>query len=144
MGGGSGEWNLFKTVEPYLSNKSTEISGRRWKKLRYSAKGEELPSPEQRMCTCAQSCLTLATPWIIAHQVPLSMGFPRQEYWSGFAISYSRGSSCPRDRTHISCTPLHWQMYSLPLHHLGNPQRMGEDLKRLKLEEIKLCSYSTR
>ena len=96
------------------------------------------------MCTCAQSCLTLATPWIIAHQVPLSMGFPRQEYWSGFAISYSRGSSCPRDRTHISCTPLHWQMYSLPLHHLGNPQRMGEDLKRLKLEEIKLCSYSTR
>ena len=25
---------------------------------------------------------TLATPWIIAHQVPLSMGFSRQEYWS--------------------------------------------------------------
>ena len=23
------------------------------------------------------------TPWTIAHQVPLSMGFPRQEYWSG-------------------------------------------------------------
>ena len=22
-------------------------------------------------------------PWAIAHQVPLSMGFPRQEYWSG-------------------------------------------------------------
>ena len=25
-----------------------------------------------------------ATPWTIAHQAPLSMGFPRQEYWSGF------------------------------------------------------------
>jgi len=24
-----------------------------------------------------------ATPWNIAHQAPLSMGFPRQEYWSG-------------------------------------------------------------
>ena len=24
-----------------------------------------------------------ATPWTGAHQVPLSMGFPRQEYWSG-------------------------------------------------------------
>ena len=24
-----------------------------------------------------------ATPWIIAHQAPLSLGFPRQEYWSG-------------------------------------------------------------
>ena len=22
------------------------------------------------------------TPWIVAHQAPLSMGFPRQEYWS--------------------------------------------------------------
>ena len=25
-----------------------------------------------------------ATPWTIAHQVPLSMEFSRQEYWSGF------------------------------------------------------------
>ena len=25
-----------------------------------------------------------ATPWTVAHQAPLSMGFPRQEYWSGF------------------------------------------------------------
>ena len=27
-------------------------------------------------------CLTLVTPWIVACQAPLSMGFPRQEYWS--------------------------------------------------------------
>ena len=31
----------------------------------------------------AKSCLTLATPWTVTHQAPLSMGFPRQEYWSG-------------------------------------------------------------
>ena len=24
-----------------------------------------------------------ATPWTLAHQAPLSVGFPRQEYWSG-------------------------------------------------------------
>ena len=24
-----------------------------------------------------------ATSWTVAHHVPLSMGFPRQEYWSG-------------------------------------------------------------
>ena len=24
-----------------------------------------------------------ATPWTVAHQTPLSMGFSRQEYWSG-------------------------------------------------------------
>ena len=23
------------------------------------------------------------TTWTVAHQAPLSMGFPRQEYWSG-------------------------------------------------------------
>ena len=31
----------------------------------------------------AQSCPTLATPWTVAHQAPLSMGFSKQEYWSG-------------------------------------------------------------
>ena len=30
------------------------------------------------------SCVQLfATPWTVAHQAPLSMGFSRQEYWSG-------------------------------------------------------------
>ena len=29
-----------------------------------------------------------ATPWTAAHQVPLSMGFSRQEYWSGLLIGY--------------------------------------------------------
>ena len=37
-----------------------------------------------RACTRAQllSCVC-ATPWTVAHQPPLSMGFSRQEYWSG-------------------------------------------------------------
>ena len=38
------------------------------------------------MCMCAkllQLCLTLVTLRTVAHQVPLSMGFSRQEYWSG-------------------------------------------------------------
>ena len=30
-----------------------------------------------------QLCLTLCDPWTVAHQVRLSMGFSRQEYWSG-------------------------------------------------------------
>ena len=29
------------------------------------------------------SCQTLETPWTLARQDPLSMGFSRQEYWSG-------------------------------------------------------------
>ena len=31
----------------------------------------------------AKSFLTFVTPWSVAHQDPLSMGFPRQEHWSG-------------------------------------------------------------
>ena len=31
----------------------------------------------------AQSCPTLATPWTVARQAPLSMGLFRQKYWSG-------------------------------------------------------------
>ena len=33
--------------------------------------------------SCVGWCLTLATPWTGACQAPLSMGFSRQEYWSG-------------------------------------------------------------
>ena len=29
----------------------------------------------------------LATPWTAAHQAPPSMGFSRQEYWSGVPLS---------------------------------------------------------
>ena len=32
----------------------------------------------------AKLCLTLAIPWTLACQSPLSMGFSRQEYWSGW------------------------------------------------------------
>ena len=31
--------------------------------------------------SCVRLCVTL---WTAAHQAPLSMGFSRQEYWSGF------------------------------------------------------------
>ena len=30
-----------------------------------------------------QLCLTLATPWTVARQAPLSMEFSRQQYWNG-------------------------------------------------------------
>ena len=45
------------------------------------------------------------TPWSAAYQAPPSMGFSRQEYWSEWVtISFSGGSSQPRDQTRISCT----------------------------------------
>ena len=41
----------------------------------------------------------LATPWTVAHQAPPSMGFLRQEYWSGVPLP------SPRDRLP---TPVSW------------------------------------
>ena len=46
---------------------------------------------------------SIMSPWTVARQVPLSREFSRQEYWGGFAISYSRESSPLRDWTHVSC-----------------------------------------
>ena len=39
------------------------------------------------MCVCMLSHVQLfATPWTVAHQAPLFMGFSRQEYWSGLPL----------------------------------------------------------
>ena len=48
----------------------------------------ESPRKPQRMvCACVLSCFScvqlFVTQWTIAHQAPLSLGFSRQEYWSG-------------------------------------------------------------
>ena len=43
-----------------------------------------------------------ATPWTVAYQSPLCMGFSRQEKLEWVAISFSRGSSQPRDGTRVS------------------------------------------
>ena len=40
----------------------------------------------KNICLCAQFLSRVqffATPWTVAHQAPLSIGFPRQEYWTG-------------------------------------------------------------
>ena len=55
------------------------------------------------------------TPWIIARQAPLSMGFSRQEYWSGLL--------CPSGDLPdpgIEPTALALQVESLLLSHQGS------------------------
>ena len=40
------------------------------------------------ICVCELSCVQLfVTSWAVARQVPLSMEFSRQEYWSGLPFS---------------------------------------------------------
>ena len=39
------------------------------------------------ICVFQLSCVWLfATPWAVASQAPLSMGFSRQEYWGGLSF----------------------------------------------------------
>ena len=47
--------------------------------------------------SCVQFFVTL---WTIASQAPLSMGFSRQEYWSG--LPFPPPGDWPRDQTHVS------------------------------------------
>ena len=35
------------------------------------------------LCGCSVVSNSLAAPWTVAQQAPLSVGFSRQEYWSG-------------------------------------------------------------
>ena len=66
-----------------------------------------------QLCVCAcvlvaQSCLILCDPiWTIAHQASLSMGIIQARILEWVAISFSRGSSWPRDQTHVSCISWH-------------------------------------
>ena len=71
-------------------------------------------------CMCVLSHVQLCrTPWTVAHQAPLSVAFPRQEYWSGLPFLPPGGLL---DRG-IKPDLLHWQADCLPLRHLGSQGR---------------------
>ena len=66
-------------------------------------------------CLVANSCLTLWDPMnYIAYQAPLSMGFPRQEYWSG--LSFPSPGDLPNPE--IKPGSPAWQVI---LSHQGSP-----------------------
>ena len=78
------------------------------------------------MCECLLSHFSRVrlsvTPWTVAFQAPLSMGFSKQGYWNGFpcpppGIFPTQGSN-PR----LICL-LNWQEVSLPLVPPGKPHR---------------------
>ena len=54
------------------------------------------------------------TLWTVAHQAPLSVGFFRQEYWSGLPFPPPRDLPDPGIES-ASLNLLHWQAGSLPL-----------------------------
>ena len=69
---------------------------------------------ERYFCLVSKSCLTLAVAWTVALQASLSMGFPRQEYWSGLPSPFPGDPPDPGIKPKSSA----WQVDYLPLHHL--------------------------
>ena len=62
------------------------------------------PGTSLRVCVCVLSHAWLfATPWSVAHQLPLSMGCSRQEYWSGGCHFLLQRIFPTQDQTCISC-----------------------------------------
>ena len=69
---------------------------------------------------CAFSCDLFTALWTVAHQAPLSMGFSRQEYWSG--LPFPPPGDLPDPGTEpvsLMCPALAGEF--LPLSHLGSP-----------------------
>ena len=62
---------------------------------------------------------SFAAPWTVAFQTPLSMGFPRQEYWGGCHFFFQNIFPTQGLKPHL----LQWHEGSLPLSHLGSPGR---------------------
>ena len=60
------------------------------------------------------------TPWTVACLAPLSMGFSRQEYWSGLPFPSPEALPDPGSNPHLLCL-LPWQAGSLPLAPPGKP-----------------------
>ena len=75
------------------------------------------------MCVCVLSCFSrvrlFATLWTVAHQAPLSMGFSRQEYWSGLLCHPPGDLPIPGTETASPAAP-DLQADSLLLNHWGS------------------------
>ena len=89
-------------------------------------------------CLAAKLCLTL-----LPHQAPLSMGFSRQECWSGLPF-LSPQEIIPTQGSNLH--PLHWQADPLPLSRQGNLQHHLTQGKRDSRETLssknkKTCNW---
>ena len=91
----------------------------------YSLRVPHCTSSADCVCTQSlQSCPTLCNPMNCSPpspQAPLSVGFSRQEYWTGLLCPLFRGSSDPRMEPVPPASPVLSQADSLPLSHSGKP-----------------------
>ena len=83
------------------------------------------------VCACSilsDSFVTAWTAWTVASQVPLFLGFPRQEYWSG--LLYSSPENLPNPGIEPMSVELHWHVGSLPAKPQG---KQAKDIGQVTL-----------
>ena len=81
---------------------------------------------------CVLSCVQLfVNPQTVAHQAPLSIGFPRQGYWSGLPFPSLGNLPKPGIQPILLCL-LHWQMGFLTLAPPGRPQFRQLPIRKLQ------------
>ena len=95
-----------------------------------------------------QSYPTLSDPWTAAYQAPLSMGFSRQEYWSGLPLpspaEFSTVSLIPLQATMTSFLQLpNWSIHTFLVHcFLGHSQHSSESNLFIKKILSKVDRYT--
>ena len=86
------------------------------------------------------------TPWTVAHQAPLSMGFSRQEHWSGLPCPPPEGLPIPGIKCLPRCRRIRYR-----LSHQGSPSTVTLDRKSITgglikkgkeswVKQVPLCS----
>ena len=80
-----------------------------------------------------QLCQLCVTPWTVAHQAPLSMGFSRQEYWSGLQFPTPGGLPASRIEPKSPASPA-LQAGTLLLSHQGSPLGSREKENQMTLD----------
>ena len=90
---------------------------------------------------------SFGTPWTVAHQAPPSVGFSRQEYWSG--LPFPSPGDLPDPGIGPECPDfLHWQVDSLLLSHWGSlislKQMKRKDAKGIEVDEKFRCDFSVQ
>ena len=82
-------------------SKLGEDGGLSWRLLDYVTLTDL--SPAAAVLSCSVMSDYLVTPWTVARQAPLSMGFPRQECWSGLPCPPPGDLPDPGTVSPVSC-----------------------------------------
>ena len=72
---------------------------------------------------------TFVMPWSVACQAPLSMEFPRQEYWCGLPLPSPGDLPDPRIELKSPVSPA-WQGACLPTEPSGKPCPLNMDIQK--------------